>query len=123
MKHELRLNNYVLYDNRPFQIASISEEYPSLKTIEFGIGVVDWNNISPIPLTEELLVKNCKFTKINERLFVKGRLLVCIHQDMATFTDDNTTIRFKGLHHLQNVFYYKHDTELTYDQDNHSAGG
>ena len=122
MKHELRINNYVLYDNRPFQIASISDEYPSLKTIEFGFGVVEWKDIKPIPITEEALVKQLKFTKINEKLFYKGRLIVAIQDGRAFFTDDITVINLDGIHHLQNVFYFKHQTELSYDQDNHSAG-
>ena len=113
MKHELRINNYVLYDNRPFQIASISDEYPSLKTIEFGFGVVEWKDIKPIPLTEELLVKNCKFTKINETLFAKGRLLVSLYNGNPTYSDDITILPINGLHDLQNIFYYKHKQELT----------
>ena len=116
MKHELRINNYVLFEGEIITVKSI--EYNPVTgnhfiRIEEDFRQIITDYLEPIPITEELLVKNCKFTKINERLFVKGRLLICIHQDMATFTDDITTIRLKGLHHLQNVFYCKHDTELT----------
>jgi len=131
MKHELRIGNKVNIIDRsnkvnlvnPFVfeivelkaftvslILSATKDYSTPQCIE-----VKYSDTAPIPLTEELLVKNCKFTKINERLYVKGRLLICIHEDMVTFTDDITIIRLKGLHNLQNVFYYKHDTELTID--------
>lgn len=56
-KKELRIGNSVMYDNRIFQISAITDEFPLLNTPEFGIGVVDWNNLHPIPITEEALVK------------------------------------------------------------------
>lgn len=55
--NELRIGNLVEYDNRIFEIDSVAKEFPTLNTIEFGIGVVDWNNIKPTPLTEEWLYK------------------------------------------------------------------
>ncbi len=54
---ETRIGNLVEYDGRVFEIHSISETLPTLNTIEFGIGVVDWNNLKPIPLTEDWLVR------------------------------------------------------------------
>lgn len=59
--NEVRHGNYVMYDGRFFQIDIIASEFPTLKTPEFGIGVVDWNNIHPVPLTEEILLK-CGFS-------------------------------------------------------------
>lgn len=59
---ELRIGNWVKYDNRLFQIESIARSFPCLNTDEFGIGVVDWNNINPIPLTPEILEK-CGFKR------------------------------------------------------------
>ena len=114
-KKDLRIGNSVMYDNRIFQISAITDEFPLLNTPEFGIGVVDWNNIHPIPITEEALVKQLKFTKINEKLFCKGRLIVVIQDSRAFFTDDITVINLDGIHHLQNVFYFKHQTELSYE--------
>lgn len=51
------LNNYVECDGSVFQIDSIAKVFPTLNTSEFGIGVVDWNNIKPIEITEEWLLK------------------------------------------------------------------
>lgn len=58
--NQLRLGNWIEYDNRFFQIDTIAEVFPTLNTGEFGIGVVDWNNIKPIELTEERLLQ-CGF--------------------------------------------------------------
>ena len=54
---EVRIGNLVEYDKRIFEIHSIAEVFPTLNTEEFGIGVVDWNNIKPIVLTKEWLLK------------------------------------------------------------------
>jgi hypothetical protein len=50
---QYRIGNLIKYDNRVFEIDVIANEFPTLNTPEFGIGVVDWNNIEPILLTEE----------------------------------------------------------------------
>ena len=123
MKHELRINNYVLYDNRPFQIASISDEYPSLKTIEFGFGVVEWKDISPIPLTEELLVK-CGFEKIYESSFRirYDHPINYIGYDVSKTEpkEHESSLRYYNrhidcnyLHELQNAFKILTNQELT----------
>jgi len=52
---ELRLNNLVIYDGRYFQIHSLTPDFPYLDTMEFGFGIITWENIQPIPLTAELL--------------------------------------------------------------------
>lgn len=55
--NELRLGNWVMFEGRYFQIHSIAETYPTLNTPEFGIGVVDWNNIEGVPITPDILLK------------------------------------------------------------------
>ncbi|WP_394749597.1 hypothetical protein [Spongiimicrobium salis] len=59
---EVRIGNLVEYDNNVFPIHSIGDVFPTLDTIEFGIGVVDWNNIKPISLTEEWLLRFGSYT-------------------------------------------------------------
>ena len=54
---EVRIGNLVKYEDRIFEIHTISEEFPTLNTSEFGIGVVGWKNLEPIPLTEEWPIK------------------------------------------------------------------
>lgn len=61
-KNDVQFGNCVEYDNRYFTIDTIAEEFPTLNTIEFGIGVIDWNNIKPIKLDGDLLeLINFKF--------------------------------------------------------------
>jgi len=80
---ELRIGNLVSYDNRVFEIDTIAKEFPTLNTIDFGIGVVDWNNIKPIPITEEWLLKLPKNIKFPEWI--------------------------KSLHELQNWYYWNNN--------------
>lgn len=121
-KKDLRINNYVLYDNRPFQIASISEEYPSLKTIEFGFGVVEWKDIKPIPLTEELLVKCPQFEvqecfswstgkEVKYNVYQFDRFYYNTNQDNWYY--ETNIIEIKHLHKLQNCIQDFTNTELT----------
>ena len=53
----LMVNNWVSYDGKPYQIFSTGGDFPTLNTIEFGAGVVDYNNIEPIPLSEKWILK------------------------------------------------------------------
>jgi hypothetical protein len=64
--NEVRIGNYVNYflgigDNgseyKVYQIYTIAKEFPTLNTIEFGIGAISWSNIEPIPLTEDWLIR------------------------------------------------------------------
>ena len=62
MQKELKLsvnniyhNDWIIFDGRKFQIDITATEFPCLQTTEFGIGVVDWNNIKPIVLTPEVM--------------------------------------------------------------------
>jgi hypothetical protein len=54
---ELRIGNLVYFENKIYSIDTISKEFPTLDTIEFGIGVVTWGNLQGIPITEEWLLK------------------------------------------------------------------
>jgi hypothetical protein len=76
MKNELRLNNWVLFENRPFQIALISDYEPGLNTIEFGPGVVGWKDLTGVPLTEEILLKNGFTLNENGIPEIKSRLFL-----------------------------------------------
>lgn len=70
---DYRIGNLVRYegsydDERFFEIHTIAEEFPTLNTIEFGIGVVDWNNLKPITLTDKWFEK-FGFTKEKAKLY------------------------------------------------------
>ena len=50
-------NDWVIFDGNYHQIHSTCPEYPFLKDARFGLGVVTWDNIQPIPLTPSILDK------------------------------------------------------------------
>jgi len=114
--NELRLGNLVEYDNRTFAIDSISQEFPTLSTSEFGIGVVDYNNISPIPLTEEWLVK------FGFQDYENSYILEYDGRDF-TWTGSTYYIRWCGhamdcqyVHQLQNLYFALTGNELTINE-------
>ena len=114
-KKDLRIGNSVMNKGIVWEIEELKENDVTLFNSVFGWKKLDYCDINPIPITEEALVKQLKFTKINEKLFCKGRLIVAIQDGKAFFTDDITVINLDGIHHLQNVFYFKHQTELSYE--------
>ena len=120
-KQELRIGNSVMYDNRIFKISAITDEFPLLNTAEFGIGVVDWNNIHPIPITEEALLK-MGFMKSGKNIYSlpKKYYLISLNDgecyiDISCTPFNSNLIKLTSIHQLCNLFYSLTQTELTYD--------
>jgi len=115
---EARAGNLVMYDNRLFQIESISRSLPCLNTDEFGIGVVDWNNIQPISLTPEILEK-CGFVmhKTSQLWrtynFYLHHYLVSDNEYCFKYSDF-TSSSIQYLHQLQNLYFALCGEELNY---------
>lgn len=115
-----RIGNVIKYDNRIFTIDTIAEEFPTLDTIEFGVGVVDWNNIELIELTEDWL-QEMGFKMYAESVVCKGWGIgenPLTHDYLLTLTwmknDDGTLAEcfyknghyvIKYVHELQNLFF------------------
>ena len=127
----MRIGNYAMYDNRIFKIHTIAEVFPTLDTSEFGIGVIDWSNLSPIPLTEEILLK-CGFEKNGltmsgaewyeyKRPFIGwGDYRICKRSENEwAFTLEcvspptNAIATIQYLHQLQNLVFALTGKELT----------
>ena len=121
---DFRLGNLVMYEGKVYEIDSISKEFPTLNTPEFGIGVVDWNNIQPIPLTQEWIA-NFGFKKritighsvqyfIGENPITRDWLF-----DMLWLKGNdypfyrNGYFKLEHVHQLQNLFYSLTNEELT----------
>lgn len=129
-ENDVRRNNWVLFDDKYFKIDTISEEFPTLDTTEFGIGVVNWNNIHPIPLTEEVLLK-CGFEKkkwdnphliIQDTYYQLGNIAIYLLRDSfevelivgKNVKQFNLFINFKKqLHILQNLYWCLCGKELS----------
>ncbi len=112
---EFRVGNLVEYDGRVFEIDSVSEVLPTLNTIEFGIGVVDWNNLKPIPLNEDWLVRlgfisNHYFDRYEKDSF---HIEHDATQGYSQFWNSRAGVTFKTVHHLQNYYHALTGTELT----------
>lgn len=99
-KNEIMVGCWVEYDGKYYQIDTIASEFPTLNTAEFGIGVVDWNNINGIPITEEILVKAGD---------TKWLLSDCEGYYVLI---NNKKIRIKFVHSLQNIFLCIEQKEL-----------
>jgi len=54
--NEIMMGNWVSYDGNPYRVIGI-HSVPILDTILYGIGVVEWNDLDPILLDEEWLLK------------------------------------------------------------------
>ena len=115
---DLRIGNWVMYDNKIFEVDTISMEFPTLNTIEFGIGVVKWDKLNPIPLTEELLIK-CGFKKINHihgysfwAMGIKGgRPKIDIYESRTEYMGYSVK-HVQYLHQIQNLYFTLTGKEL-----------
>ena len=115
--NEVRLNNYVSYKGKNYQINSIAEVFPTLNTDEFGIGVVSWDKLQPINITKKLLLK-CGFkygfmSIINS----KDLWLNWNENEKCIFFDNDCNIKvihnkIEYLHQLQNFYFALTNTEL-----------
>jgi len=118
--NELRLLNWVKYDNRYFQIHSIAYVFPTLNTDEFGIGVVDYNNIQPVELTPDILeAAGCVYIDEIGAYYINGHSLFefidGIKFNIFSANDSDCYIRIKYLHQLQNLYWCLCGQELQID--------
>ena len=120
--NELRIGNYVIYDNEVYQIDTIADVFPTLNTDKFGIGVVDWNNIKPVPLTEEWLIKFGfdKFHKMDWSIDgecsndIKHSIWITTYFEKPLVRINDLDLpSIKYVHQLQNLFFALIQKELT----------
>jgi hypothetical protein len=115
---DLKLKNWVKYNNGYFQIAALTEDFPYLNNDEFGHGIVSYDNIFGIELTEGILVKlGWKKETWDDAVWyektypVIGQL--CTSPKWDYIFDINTdTLRITYLHELQNLIYILCKKEL-----------
>ena len=118
---DLRIGNLVEYENAIFEIDIIAREFPSLNTIAYGVGVVRWIDLKPIPLTEEWLLK-FGFQKLydNYYLLYVGSLTINYYYNYSgstwKFMLEEQLLDIKYVHEVQNLYYSLTKTELTYER-------
>ena len=120
---DFRCGNLVEFEGEVYEIDSISSVFPTLNTHKFGVGVVDWDNIKPIELTEEWLAKlglekeDNHWSVLDPMLrfaIIEGRLHCSIgHDDFGIVYQ---VIDY--VHQLQNLFHSLTTEELTLTNDN-----
>lgn len=118
--NELRVGNWVIYNGKAYQIDTISPELPILDA-DFGVGVVDYNNIHGIELTPEILEK-CGFDidLSNNKICLLDLVSRCHYENgnislhfYTSFIKQETNIYY--LHQLQNLYFSLTNNELTWD--------
>lgn len=120
---ELRIGNYLKYNSEIKQVSSIHND----NTIRFkdgsssiGCFIIKNENIKPIPLTEEILLK-CGFEFINNTFYRSRNSELCLYNTASKnkMIPDYygkrlvTGYDFKYLHQLQNLYYALTGEELT----------
>lgn len=124
-KEELRLNNLVTFEKRIFKIHSLADIFPTLDTIEFGIGIIDYNNIEPISITKEILKNNLSFDVTDMGDFWQAQkedfVIVQIKFNLGNVqmpwvfminSSIKGSVKFDHVHHLQNTFFDLKGKEL-----------
>lgn len=122
---ELRLNNWVMFEGRYFQIECLAKDMPFLNTDEFGVGVVTYKNIEPIPLSPDKLLKLGFLKEILEgdECYYSLKLSNNKDEDLSLLSGDKNgicevflfpydTIRFQYIHQIQNVVHLLKNKEL-----------
>lgn len=106
--NEVRIGNLVMYEGKIYEIDIIAKEMPLLNTIEFGVGVVIWKDLEPIPLTEDILKKCCEANTVGTFRY-KDRLIV---NRQGEWFDYGSNVKLEYLHQFQNFIFALTNQEL-----------
>ena len=112
---DLRIGNYVEHHKEVVRIVGITEENPYIDTIT--IDYLDWDEIEPIPLTEEWLLK-FGFVKLGKLDFFyiseqeMNFKVSCDLKMIAWYNLQLHGVEIKHVHQLQNLYFALTNTEL-----------
>lgn len=114
---DIRIGNWVNaepYGNYKIIALSIfpNGSQSAFKSMEYYPQASAINRLNPIQISEELLLK-LGAVKIDSRIYPSFNLKgVWIHFINGLWLEYTTRVELKGLHHLQNIFYFKMSEEL-----------
>lgn len=102
---ELRRGNWIMYKGQPIQVTTIGEYGIQSKTADSTINAKFQFDISPIPLTPELLgkIKGVKVESENKFLYDTTDWRICLLKEELPKWE---------LHWLQNYIYFRTGKEL-----------
>ena len=111
--NELRIGNlvYSLETNDVQKIIGINEEYISIDTVTFDY--LSYDEITPIPLTEEWLLKfGFKYNKGFD-IYQKDDFI--IRRKDFVLCNIDIEVKFEYVHRLQNAYFELKNKELCYN--------
>jgi hypothetical protein len=115
--NELRLNNWVKYHGEFYKIESLTRDFPFLNTIEFGAKVVEYTDLQPVQLTEDILL-NCGFeceykSEFHSVYFKDGISYYFWYNEKRQYVNfAGAHIKCDYLHNLQNLVHSLKGEEL-----------
>lgn len=106
--NELRLNNYVKHNGNFYQVEEISDEWLQIDNYQLN---TELNEIEPIPLTEEILLK-CGFFEGQIGYYFLNDITISV-EGQVYFGDEETWVaELQYLHQLQNLYFALTNQEL-----------
>lgn len=110
--NELRIGNYFLWRGMCGTVNTISEKWITEQT---NLGRFFYEDIEPIPLTEEWLVKFGfeQYNNTNHYFYTNTKFIVKINSDTGYLFGGIDHEPIKYVHQLQNLYFALTNEELT----------
>ena len=110
-KKDLRIGNSVSYKGEIWKVEELSDTAAHLSQHPLWVRG-HYDNLHPIPITEEALVKMGAIVTKKNNYNLNGMAITNFNGKFIEYVHQ---IELKGIHHLQNVYYFTRQTELTYE--------
>lgn len=114
-KTDLRIGNSVMLGFEILTVKAIEHNPVNDKyyiKVEEDYRQILCDFLNPIPITEEALVKMGAVKIEDKRYNLESMIINIMHGKFIEYVHQ---IELKGIHHLQNLYYYTRLTELTYE--------
>ena len=112
---EFRLGNWITYKDVKYQIFGLNKELPFVDSEEFMCGVIDFNNIKPIKITDDILAKLGFIAMLDysySHEIIGGWFEMSKHNLTLNMNGSNLK-SVQYVHELQNLIYALTGSELS----------